>query len=200
MSKLASDWTPQSWRKLPIKQQPVYESEATLNAVLAEVKSFPPLIFVGEVERLKKQLAKASTGESFVLQGGDCAERFQDCNREAITQKLKIMLQMSVVLCYGLRKPIIRIGRIAGQYAKPRSSDTEQVDGKDIPVYRGDIINSFEANAEARKSDPQRIKQAYFHSIATLNYIRALTKGGFADLHHPQSWDLIRSKRTDRML
>ena len=185
-----SNWTPESWRKLPIKQQPVYESEDKLNAVLGEVKKLPPLVFVGEVERLKQQLAKAGNGESFVLQGGDCAERFQDCNREAITRKLKIMLQMSVVLCYGLRKPIIRIGRIAGQYAKPRSSDMENVDGKDIPVYRGDIINSFEANAEARKPDPQRIKQAYFHSIATLNYIRALTKGGFADLHHPQSWDL----------
>ncbi|RYZ55131.1 MAG: 3-deoxy-7-phosphoheptulonate synthase [Proteobacteria bacterium] len=186
----AKSWQPDSWRKLPIKQQPSYESESALNAVLADIKKMPPLIFVGEVERLKAQLAKAMTGESFVLQGGDCAERFQDCNREAITQKLKIMLQMSVVLCYGLRKPIIRVGRIAGQYAKPRSADLETVDGKEIPVYRGDIINSFEANAEARKPDPNRIRQAYFHSIATLNYIRALTKGGFADLHHPQSWDL----------
>ncbi len=186
----ADTWQPDSWRKLPIKQQPIYENEGAMAAVLSEVKKLPPLIFAGEVVRLKNHLAKASMGESFVLQGGDCAERFQDCNRETITQKLKIMLQMSVVLCYGLRKPIIRIGRIAGQYAKPRSQDTEVIDGQEIPVYRGDIINSFEPKLEARKPDPARIKQAYFHSIATLNYIRALTKGGFADLHHPQSWDL----------
>ncbi len=189
-AKTAPQWHPASWRRKPIQQQPVYADEGGLDSVLTEIKKYPPLIFVGEVERLKEQLAKASKGESFVLQGGDCAERFQDCNREAITQKLKIMLQMSVVLCYGLRKPIIRIGRIAGQYAKPRSADTEIVNGREIPVYRGDIINSFEATPEARKPDPARIKQAYFHSIATLNYIRALTKGGFADLHHPQSWDL----------
>lgn len=183
-------WTPDSWRKFPIKQQPAYASEAELNLVLADIKKLPPLIFVGEVDRLKQQLARASLGECFVLQGGDCAERFQDCNREAITRKLKIMLQMSLVLCYGLRKPIVRIGRIAGQYAKPRSADTETIDGQEIAVYRGDIVNSFEASAEARKPDPARIRQAYQYSAATLNYLRALTKGGFADLHHPQTWDL----------
>lgn len=185
-----SAWKPDSWRNFPIKQQPTYENEAALNAVLSDVRKLPPLVFVGEIERLKTQLARASLGETFVLQGGDCAERFQDCNREAITRKLKIMLQMSLVLCYGLRKPIVRVGRIAGQYAKPRSADTESVNGKDIPVYRGDIINSFESSADARKPDPLRIKQAYQYSAATLNYVRALAKGGFADLHHPQTWDL----------
>jgi len=171
-------------------QQPQYDNPALLDEVLGEVRKLPPLVFVGEVDRLKQQLAAAGRGEYFVLQGGDCAERFQDCNKEAITSKLKILLQMSVVLCYGLRKPVVRIGRIAGQYAKPRSQDTEIVDGQEIPVYRGDIVNSFEANLEARRPDPKRIKRAYLLAAATLNYVRALTKGGFADLHQPQNWDL----------
>jgi 3-deoxy-7-phosphoheptulonate synthase len=191
-------WKPGTWRQFPIKQQPAYASEVELNSILNEIQKLPPLVFVGEVDRLKQQLARAASGETFVLQGGDCAERFQDCNREAITRKLKIMLQMSLVLCYGLRKPIVRIGRVAGQYAKPRSADTETVEGKDIPVYRGDIVNSFEGTAQARRADPQRIKQAYHCSSATLNYIRALTKGGFADLHHPQTWDLKLAQNAPR--
>ncbi len=190
MQSQAATWTPDSWRALPIQQQPQYENIALLDEVLGDVRKLPPLIFVGEVDRLKQQLARAGRGEYFVLQGGDCAERFQDCNKEAITSKLKILLQMSVVLCYGLRKPVVRIGRIAGQYAKPRSQSTEIVDGQEIPVYRGDIINSFEANLEARKPDPKRIKRAYLLAASTLNYVRALTKGGFADLHQPQNWDL----------
>lgn len=186
----AAQWKPESWRGLPVKQQPFYENPSLLESILGEVRKLPPLIFFGEVERLKQQLSSASRGEYFVLQGGDCAERFQDCNKEAITAKLKILLQMSAVLCYGLRKPVVRIGRIAGQYAKPRSQDTEIVDGQEIPVYRGDIINSFEATQTARQADPKRIKQAYLLASSTLNYIRALTKGGFADLHQPQNWDL----------
>ena len=190
MQSHAEHWTLDSWRRLPIMQQPQYDNPALLDEVLGEVRKLPPLVFVGEVDRLKQQLAAAGRGEYFVLQGGDCAERFQDCNKEAITSKLKILLQMSVVLCYGLRKPVVRIGRIAGQYAKPRSQDTEIVDGQEIPVYRGDIVNSFEANLEARRPDPKRIKRAYLLAAATLNYVRALTKGGFADLHQPQNWDL----------
>jgi 3-deoxy-7-phosphoheptulonate synthase len=190
MQSHANPWTPESWRARPIKQQPQYDNLPLLNEVLGEVRKLPPLIFAGEVDRLKQYLAAAGRGEVFVLQGGDCAERFQDCNKEAITSKLKILLQMSVVLCYGLRKPVVRIGRMAGQYAKPRSQDTEIVDGQEIPVYRGDIINSFEANLEARKPDPRRIKRAYLLAASTLNYVRALTKGGFADLHQPQNWDL----------
>ncbi len=190
MQSHADNWTPESWRARPIKQQPQYDNPSQLNEVLGEVRKLPPLIFAGEVDRLKQYLAAAGRGEVFVLQGGDCAERFQDCNKEAITSKLKILLQMSVVLCYGLRKPVVRIGRIAGQYAKPRSQDTETVDGQEIPVYRGDIINSFEPNLEARKPDPRRIKRAYLLAASTLNYVRALTKGGFADLHQPQNWDL----------
>lgn len=186
----AEDWSLGSWRSRPIKQQPQYEDENKLKQVLTEVSRLPPLVFFGEIDKLKKHMAQAGRGELFILQGGDCAERFQDCNPEAITSKLKILLQMSVVLCYGIRKPIIRIGRIAGQYAKPRSQDTEEVNGQEIPVYRGDIVNSFEADLTMRKPDPRRIKEACVLSAATLNYIRALTQGGFADLHHPHNWDL----------
>lgn len=183
-------WSPESWQNKPIAQQPSYDDPSHLENVLAKLQDLPPLVFSGEVDQLCDQLARAGRGEVFVLQGGDCAERFVDCNRKAIESKLKILLQMSVVLCYGLRKPVIRIGRIAGQYAKPRSNTTESVNGVDIPVYRGDIINGFEADEASRKPDPDRILKAYHHSAATLNYIRALTKGGFADLHFPQHWNL----------
>ncbi|NRA67577.1 MAG: 3-deoxy-7-phosphoheptulonate synthase class II [Pseudobacteriovorax sp.] len=183
-------WTPDSWRNLPIMQQPQYDDSSVLSSVLSDISKLPPLVFVGEVETLKSKIASAARGDSFILQGGDCAEKFEDCSASVITAKLKILLQMSVVLCYGAKKPIVRIGRIAGQYAKPRSNDTEVVDGVEIPVYRGDIINSYEASQEKRKPDPKRIKQAYLLASATLNYIRALTKGGFADLHNPQNWEL----------
>lgn len=187
---MSQSWSPDSWRELPIKQQPIYTDQKKLSSILKEINGLAPLVFHGEIDQLKLHLAKAGRGESFLLQGGDCAERFVDCNSESITRKLKILLQMSVVLCYGARKPIVRIGRIAGQYAKPRSQDFELVGENKIPVYRGDIINSFESALEARTPDPERMRQAYFMSAATLNYIRALTKGGFADLHHPHNWDL----------
>ena len=187
---MSDNWKPDSWRGLPIKQQPEYKDPSKLQGILDEISQLPPLVFHGEIDQLKTHLAKAGRGESFLLQGGDCAERFVDCNSDAITRKLKILLQMSVVLCYGARKPIVRIGRIAGQYAKPRSQDFELIGDQKIPVYRGDIVNSFEADSLAREPDPERMRQAYFMSSATLNYIRALTKGGFADLHQPQNWDL----------
>ncbi|MDB2447214.1 3-deoxy-7-phosphoheptulonate synthase class II [bacterium] len=183
-------WSPESWRTLPAKQQPEFQDKEKLNEVLSTLKSYPPLVFAGEVEALKAQFEDCSKGERFILQGGDCAERFLDCNENTITAKLKILLQMSVVLCYGARKPIVRIGRIAGQYGKPRSANTEVVDGVEIPVYRGDNVNSFEANLEARKPNPDRLLKGYHLSSMTLNYVRALTKGGFADLHHPENWDL----------
>ena len=188
MSK--DNWTPDSWKNHQANQQPQYEDKELLNEALSEVRLLPPLVFAGEVDELKKKLSMASQGDAFILQGGDCAERFVDCNEKAISNKLKILLQMSMVLCYGLEKPIIRIGRIAGQYAKPRSSATEVVNGEELPVYRGDIVNSIEATAEARKADPSRIKDAYFFSALTINYIRSLTKGGFADLNNPNSWKL----------
>jgi 3-deoxy-7-phosphoheptulonate synthase len=155
---------------------------------LATVTRLPPLVHPGEVDSLKAQLARAARGEAFLLQGGDCAERFQDCHRNSIENKLKILLQMSLVLTWGARIPTIRVGRIAGQYAKPRSSPFEIIDGVKVPSYRGDHVNSY--GLEARQPDPDRLVQAYFHSAATLNYVRALLDGGFADLHKPQTWDL----------
>ena len=183
-------WTPRSWRTKPIQQQPRYRDEQALETVLAKVRSYPPLIFVGEVTKLKKQIAAAAAGERFLLQGGDCAERFVDCTPEAITSKIKILLQMSVVLSYGARQPVTRVGRIAGQYAKPRSSELETVDGTEMPAFRGDNINSFDADPTARQPDPGRLLQSYHTASMTLNYIRAMIAGGFADLHHPENWDL----------
>ncbi len=154
------------------------------------MKAYPPLVFVGEVENLKRQLAEAAAGKRFLLQGGDCAERFQDCTPDAITSKIKILLQMSVVLCYGARQPVVRVGRIAGQYAKPRSVDTELVDGQELPVFRGDNINSFDPDPVHRRPDPRRLLTGYHTASMTLNYVRAMITGGFADLHHPENWNL----------
>ena len=183
-------WTPDSWRQFPIKQQPVYQDQELLQDTLKAIQQLPPLVFAGEIESLKKNLAQAAKGGFFLLQGGDCAERFIDCQQMAITKKLKILLQMSVIIAYGAKKPVIRIGRIGGQYAKPRSSDTEVVNGQTLPSYRGDIINSFSPVAADRQPNPNRLLESYFRSALTINYIRALTTGGFADLHHPNHWDL----------
>lgn len=183
-------WSPATWRQYPIAQQPTYSNQNRVQEVLTTIRQYPPLVSYGEVDLLKQQLAEAAQGQRFLLQGGDCAERFVDCNPRTITGKLKILLQMSVVLAYSARCPIIRIGRIAGQYAKPRSQDTEVVNNQTIPVYRGDNINSFEANAAARQPDPDRMLQGYHSASLTLNYIRAMITGGFADLHHPENWNL----------
>jgi 3-deoxy-7-phosphoheptulonate synthase len=148
------------------------------------------LVNHGEVDTLRAHLAEAARGEAFLLQGGDCAERFADCTKTAIEAKLKILLQMSLVLTWGARIPVIRVGRMAGQFAKPRSSDTEIIDGTEMPSYRGDNVNAITPDLAARQPDPQRLVKAYHHSAATLNYARALVDGGFADLHHPQHWDL----------
>ncbi|MBL4579298.1 MAG: 3-deoxy-7-phosphoheptulonate synthase, partial [SAR324 cluster bacterium] len=151
-----------------------------------------------EVRRLKALIAKAGNGEMFVLHGGDCAERFIDCNEESITNHLKIILQMSVILMYGMRKPAVRIGRIAGQYAKPRSNGTEVVNGQELPSYRGDCVNGFEATPASRLHDPERLRQSYFHSALTLNYIRSIINSGFADLHHPHNWNLNSIEKTSK--
>jgi len=190
VSETASNWSPASWRALPICQQPNYPEEAELVRALDEVRGLPPLVHHGEVCALRSHLAKASKGEAFLLQGGDCAERFADCTKASIEAKLKILLQMSLVLTWGARIPVIRVGRMAGQYAKPRSKDIEKDDGVELPSYRGDNVNAIEPNAAARIADPQRLVKAYHHSTATLNYVRGLVDGGFADLHHPQHWDL----------
>lgn len=183
-------WSPSSWRIMPAAQQPCYDDDAEVERTLAEVRELPPLVFSGEVENLKAQLAEAAAGRRFVLQGGDCAERFCDCTSAAIVRKLKILLQMGLVMTYGARKPVIRLGRIAGQFAKPRSQAVEDVDGVQLPTYRGDNINGVEASAEARRPAPWRLLRSYFHSAATLNFIRALVDGGFADLRRPEHWQL----------
>lgn len=183
-------WKPDSWRKYTAMQQPQYRDAERLESILRQIAGYPPLVSPGEVENLKKQVAEAGKGKSFILQGGDCAERFIDCSQTSISDKIKILLQMSVILTYGARRPVVRLGRIAGQYAKPRSSDFEEFGGKKMPAYRGDSVNAFEPSTRLREPDPDRLLQAYYHSVATLNYIRAMIKGGFADLHHPHNWDL----------
>ena len=190
MSDANSNWSPGSWRERPICQQPDYPDAAALERALDEVRALPPLVNHGEVDALRAHLAKAAKGEAFLLQGGDCAERFADCTKTSIEAKLKILLQMSLVLTWGARIPVIRVGRMAGQYAKPRSNDTETVNGVELPSYRGDNVNSIKPDTAARIADPERLVKAYHHSTATLNYARALVDGGFADLHHPQHWDL----------
>jgi 3-deoxy-7-phosphoheptulonate synthase len=185
-----SDWSPESWRACPAGQQPVYPDPARVRSVLERLTALPPLVAPGAVSAFQQLLTDVAQGRRFLLQGGDCAERFVDCHARAIADKLKVLLQMSLVLTYGLRQPIVRVGRLAGQYAKPRSAATEVVDGVALPVYRGDLVNGYEPTPEARLADPERMLQAYFHAAATLNYVRALIEGGFADLHHPEHWNL----------
>lgn len=184
------EWSPDSWQQYSYLQAATYADQDQLTKVVEQLSTMPPLVTSGEVKHLKHEIAKAGRGEAFILQGGDCAESFNDCRSEVISNKLKIILQMSLILLYGLRKPIIRIGRIAGQYAKPRSSDFETINGITLPSYRGDIVNSPEFTAEAREPNSKLLLQAYSCSAMTLNFIRALLDGGFADLHYPHRWDL----------
>lgn len=184
------EWSPVSWLQRSYLQAATYADQEQLNKVVEQLSLLPPLVTSGEVKNLKAEIARAGRGEAFILQGGDCAESFNDCRSEVISNKLKIILQMSLILLYGLRKPIIRVGRIAGQYAKPRSSDFETIDGITLPSYRGDIVNSPEFTPSAREPNSKLLLQAYSCSAMTLNFIRALLDGGFADLHHPQRWDL----------
>ncbi|WP_298625499.1 3-deoxy-7-phosphoheptulonate synthase class II [uncultured Legionella sp.] len=184
------EWSPVSWLQRSYLQAATYADQEQLNKVVEQLSLLPPLVTSGEVKNLKAEIARAGRGEAFILQGGDCAESFNDCRSEVISNKLKIILQMSLILLYGLRKPIIRVGRIAGQYAKPRSSDFETIDGVTLPSYRGDIVNSPEFTPAAREPNSKLLLQAYSCSAMTLNFIRALLDGGFADLHHPQRWDL----------
>jgi len=185
-----ADWTPFSWQEKPARQQPAYPDEEMLASTVDHLAALPPLVTSWEVERLRAQLAEAASGERFLLQGGACAERFDQCSAEIITNKLKILLQMSLVLTFGLKRRIIRVGRFAGQYAKPRSDDNEVRDGVSLPSYRGEIINAPGFTAEERTPDPERMLRGYEHSALTLNFIRSLVDGGFADLHHPEYWDL----------
>lgn len=193
-----TDWTPGSWRLRPAQHQPTYDDAARHEAVLKRLSQLPPLVAPGSVEHLKRLLADVAVGKRFLLQGGDCAERFEECDARTIADKLKILLQMSVVLTYGLRQPIVRVGRLAGQYAKPRSAEVEVVDGVELPVYRGDLVNGFAPTPEARRPDSERMLHAYFHAAATLNYLRALIEAGFADLHHPEHWNLGFIRESER--
>lgn len=188
-------WTPGTWRHRPAMQQPRYLDQELLEASLCQLRRLPPLVVPEEVEALRRHIADASSGKRFMLQGGDCAEQFADCTPDAISDKLRILLQMSVVITHGGRRSVFQVGRIAGQYAKPRSKEMEMMDGVEIPSYRGDLINSAEATEAARRPDPRRMVEAYFHASSTLNHLRALVVGGFADLHHPERWDLPGSTR-----
>jgi 3-deoxy-7-phosphoheptulonate synthase len=183
-------WNPTSWQTRPAQQQPTYRDPVALADAIARLSRLPPIVVSWEVERLREELAAAQRGERFLLQGGDCAESFEDCESDKIAKRLKILLQMSLVLTHGLKRPVIRVGRMAGQYAKPRSADTETRDGITLPSYRGDIVNRAEFTALAREPDPQLLLRGYERAALTINFIRALIDGGFADLHHPEYWDL----------
>jgi 3-deoxy-7-phosphoheptulonate synthase len=183
-------WSPDSWKQKTALQQPEYADTAELNRVLGELRVLPPLVTSWEILTLREQLAEAAAGRRFVLQGGDCAERFIHCTPVRITNTLKVLLQMSLVLVIGASKPVIRIGRFAGQYAKPRSANDEMRDGVTLPSYRGDNINGSEFTPEARRADPQLLLRGYERAAMMLNFVRALVKGGFADLHHPEYFDL----------
>jgi 3-deoxy-7-phosphoheptulonate synthase len=175
---------------MPAAQQATYPDKAALDRSVADLSKLPPIVTSWEVDSLKEQIARAQRGESFVLQGGDCAETFDECTSENIVAKLKILLQMSLVMLFGLKKPVVRIGRMAGQYAKPRSADTETRDGLSLPSFRGDLVTRSPFTAEDRIPDPQMILRGYERAALTLNFVRSLIDGGFADLHHPEYWDL----------
>ena len=183
-------WKPNSWRNYPVVQMPTYPDESKVNSVEARLSFKPPLVFAGEVQVLKKSLALAEKGNAFILQGGDCAESFSQFSANGIRDTFKVLLQMAVILTYGSSIPIIKIGRIAGQFAKPRSSDVEIIDGIELPSYRGDMINDMEFNKTARQPDPQRLIDGYEQSAATLNLIRAFAQGGMANLEKVHEWTL----------
>jgi 3-deoxy-7-phosphoheptulonate synthase len=175
---------------MPAAQQATYPNQDELDSAVSDLSRLPPLVTSWEVDSLKEHIAKAQRGEAFVLQGGDCAETFEECTSENIVAKLKILLQMSLVMLYGLKMPVVRVGRMAGQYAKPRSADTETREGTSLPSFRGDLINRNPFTAGDRIPDPQMILRGYERAALTLNFVRSLIDGGFADLHHPEYWDL----------
>lgn len=182
-------WTKSSWKAFPALQQPNWPDQVAVDKVLAELSTLPPLVFAGEIRSLKALLAKAVTGEAFLLQGGDCSENFSQVTAPKIRETLKVLLQMAVTLTYAGGVPVIKVGRIAGQFAKPRSADTETIDGLTLPSYRGDMVNSPEPTAAARLPNPKRMLKGYNMAAATLNLLRAFTRGGFAALHRVQAWN-----------
>jgi 3-deoxy-7-phosphoheptulonate synthase len=188
--KPVKDWMPESWQNFSALQQASYPDQEALAKALEKLADLPPLVTSWEILSLREQIAEAQAGKRFVLQGGDCAESFEECCSPLITNRLKVLLQMSLALVHGLQMPVVRIGRFAGQYAKPRSSDLETKNGVTLPSYRGDLVNSFEFNEKSRTPDPQRLLQAHAYSAMTMNFVRSLVDGGFADVHHTEYWDL----------
>jgi 3-deoxy-7-phosphoheptulonate synthase len=184
------DWQKSGWRAKPRVQMPDYPDAAALQAVEAQLAKYPPLVFAGEARRLKKALGRAARGEAFLLQGGDCAESFAEFGADNIRDTFKVLLQMAMVLTYGAKVPVVKVGRMAGQFAKPRSSSVETMAGQTLPAYRGDIINGFDFTPAARIPDPARMLQAYTQAAATLNLVRAFSTGGFADIHRVHAWTL----------
>ncbi|MDY6927975.1 MAG: 3-deoxy-7-phosphoheptulonate synthase class II [Pseudomonadota bacterium] len=185
-----NNWQPDSWRAKPILQQPQYEDKTELERVEQTLGSYPPLVFAAEARELRRQLGQVCEGKGFLLQGGDCAESFNEFNAPKIRDTFKVLLQMAIVLTFAGRCPVTKVARMAGQYAKPRSSDFETINGVTLPSYRGDIINSFEFTEAARRPDPQRLVEAYHRSSATLNLLRAFAQGGLADLHEVNRWNM----------
>ncbi|MBS8227694.1 class II 3-deoxy-7-phosphoheptulonate synthase [Vannielia litorea] len=183
-----SNWTKADWRAKPRVQMPDYPDAAALNAVEAQLAKYPPLVFAGEARRLREELGKAARGEAFLLQGGDCAESFAEFSGDNIRDTFKVMLQMAIVLTYGAKVPVVKVGRMAGQFAKPRSAPVEVKGDVELPSYRGDIINELEFTPEARIPDPTKMLQAYTQAAATLNLLRAFSQGGFADIHRVHAW------------
>lgn len=183
-------WTPSSWRDFPIKQQPTYSDLENLKKIEAELASYPPLIFAGEALNLKKQLAKVVNGEAFLIQGGDCAESFSSFNAANIKDLFKVMMQMAVVLTFSGGCPVVKVGRVAGQFAKPRSTDFEEINGVSLPSYRGDIINDMDFTQSAREPNAKKLLKAYNQSAATMNLLRAFSRGGMADLNQVHLWNL----------
>jgi 3-deoxy-7-phosphoheptulonate synthase len=198
---MSKTWSPSSWRQKPVIQVPSYTDKNAIEGVETQLSGYPPLVFAGEARALKAHLAEVAEGRAFLLQGGDCAESFAEFHPDNIRDTFRVLLQMAVILTFGGSVPVVKVGRIAGQFAKPRSSDTETQDGVELPSYRGDIVNSIEFTSEAREPDPQRLIQAYGQSASTLNLIRAFAQGGFADLSNVHKWTLgfvNDSKQTER--
>ncbi|MFA6020729.1 MAG: 3-deoxy-7-phosphoheptulonate synthase, partial [Rhodospirillales bacterium] len=187
---MGGKWAPDSWRQKPIVQVPDYPDQAALERVETTLKNYPPLVFAGEARRLKASLAKVAQGKAFLMQGGDCAESFAEFHPNNIRDTFRVLLQMAVVLTFGGAFPVVKVSRMAGQFAKPRSSNTETVDGVTLPSYRGDMINGPDFTPEARIPDPERMVRAYNQSAATMNLLRAFSQGGYADLHKVHQWTL----------
>ena len=183
-------WDKSDWRNKPRVQMPEYTNPDALAAVEAQLAKYPPLVFAGETRNLTRQLGEVAQGRAFLLQGGDCAESFEEFSADSIRDTFRVMLQMAMVLTFGAKCPVVKVGRMAGQFAKPRSAPTETLNGVELPSYRGDIINDIDFTPEARIPDPQRMLQAYTQAAASLNLVRAFSIGGYADVHHVHGWTL----------